>query len=165
MARRTNDELREVIRDFRRDQIIDVARRLFGERGTVDVSMDDIASTAGVARSTVYVYFANRDELVGACLRRMYQLLQGTIAEAFEREAVGERLEAVVRGLLEVIDDNPEFFRVAMATQASRSNVGVTVGAELAMIGMDMAQVLLDLVAQGSATATSGPWIPSRRPR
>lgn len=151
MPRRSTNELREVIRDFRRDQIVDVARRLFGERETVDVSMDDIASEAGVARSTVYVYFSNRDELVRACVSRMYQLLQESIVRA--RDGRGEvataRLRSVVRGLLERIDEDQEFFRLAIATQASHTNVGRAVDTELSLIGFDMAVLIEEVVVQG----------------
>jgi len=150
VARRSPDELKEMIRDFRREQIIDVAGRLFGERGTTEVPMEEIATEAGVARSTIYVYFSNRDELLRACLKQMYILLQEDVAKAFECEASpAERLRAVIRGLLERMDDNAAFFRLAMATQGSASNSGAALDAELAQIGLHMAGILENLVRQG----------------
>src|SRR6202453_4977297 len=106
VAGRAPDALKDVIRDFRRDQLIDTARRLFGERGSTDVSMDEIAAEAGVARSTVYVYFANRDELLRACVQGMHDQLLEDIAESWEVDAEpGHRLERLIEGMLERIFD------------------------------------------------------------
>src|ERR1700722_20374963 len=107
MARPKSEDLKEVIRDFRRDQVIDVAQRLFGARGTTEVSMDEIASEAGVARSTIYVYFANRDELLRACLKKMHDQLVTTIAETWDLEnSPIDRLRIVILGIFEQVDSN-----------------------------------------------------------
>ncbi len=149
-GRRTSDDLKEVIRDFRRDQVIDVARRLFGERGTTDVSMDEIAGEAGVARSTVYVYFANRGELLRACLQGMYAQLLEAIATTWEREdEPGRRLERLIEEMLAVVDDSPAFFRLALVAQGTPARDGEVVGSELALIGLDIARLLHDLVVDG----------------
>jgi len=151
MARGGSAELKAIIRDFRRDQIIDVARRLFGERGTTEVPMDEIANEAGVARSTLYVYFANRDELLRGCLQRMHTLLLDALVTSWERDADPfDRLHTLVVAMLERIDDNPAFFRLALATQGGPSAAATTVGAELDLIGLDVAGLIRELIEQGT---------------
>ncbi len=132
-----------------------MARRLFGERGTTVVSMDDIAAEAGVARSTVYVYFANRDELLRACLKGMHDQLLEDIADSWEQDAEpARRLERLIEGLLERIDDDPAFFRLALVTQGTVIQGGEAVGNELALISLNIARLIHDLYVDGVAAGT-----------
>ena len=158
MPRRAPDALKDVIRDFRRDQIMEEARRLFGERGTTDVSMDEIAAEAGVARSTVYVYFSNRDDLLRACVQSMYDRMTETIALIVSDDvSPPERLRGLILGLLERIDESPAFFRLAMATQATPGEGSAAVGGALMMIGLDMIRVLEELVVAARAAGDFRP--------
>ena len=158
MAPRTTDDLKEVIRDFRRDQVIDVARRLFGERGTTEVSMDEIAAQAGVARSTIYVYFANRDELLRTCLKRMHDQLLKAIAESWGSSTDPmDRLQVLIAGVFEQLDDSPAFLCLALSTQETASQDGAAVGSELALIGLNVAGLLAEVFEDGLAVGTFRP--------
>ena len=56
---------------MRRDQILDAANALFSERGYADVSIEDIASSAGVTRGLVHHYLGGRKEVYVALLERV----------------------------------------------------------------------------------------------
>jgi len=151
-TRRVGKALSEVIRDYRREQVLDVARRLFAERRSTDVSMDEIAAAAGVARSTLYVYFSGREELLQACLRQLAQQLDHDLEAAWALESgTAERLAAVVRGLLARVDDGPAFFAMVLAIQSSSGSEAAAVGAELSRIGLSVAGTISELVEQGIA--------------
>ena len=54
----------------RRDQILGSANALFAERGYDQVTIEDVAKTAGVARGLVHHYFGGRKEVYLALLER-----------------------------------------------------------------------------------------------
>jgi AcrR family transcriptional regulator len=113
--------------------------------------MDEIASEAGVARSTVYVYFANREELLRACLQRMHRQLLEAIALTWEHDAEPAfRLERLIEEMLARVDDSPAFFRLALVTQGTSSSEEA-VGTELSLIGLAIAGLIRDLVVEGVA--------------
>jgi TetR/AcrR family fatty acid metabolism transcriptional regulator len=150
VAGRVPDALRDVIRDFRREQIVDVARRLFGERRSTDISIEEIAAEAGVARSTVYVYFDNRNDLLGACLRGMHQQMEDELAIEFARDgSPSGRLRSLIRALLHQVDRDPAFFRLAIGSHGSRSDSAAALDADLQLISLAVAQVIDDVVADG----------------
>jgi len=55
----------------RRDQILDAANGLLAERGYEEVTVDQIAKAAGVARGLVHHYFGGRKEVYLALLERV----------------------------------------------------------------------------------------------
>ncbi len=54
----------------KRRQIIDGAREVFLSQGFDAASMNDIARAAGVSKGTLYVYFANKEELFEAIVEQ-----------------------------------------------------------------------------------------------
>lgn len=57
---------KEALAKFHRDNIINASEKLFLTKGIENTSMDDIASESGYSKATLYVYFKNKDEIVGA---------------------------------------------------------------------------------------------------
>lgn len=54
--------------DERRQQLLQVAMRLFSEKGFSGTTTKEIAQSAGVSEATVFKHFSNKDELYSAIL-------------------------------------------------------------------------------------------------
>jgi len=95
-------------------RILDAALELAAASGLRYLTMDDVATRAGVGRMTVYRRFGNRAALVDALAVRECRRCLDTIAASLEPEApVDERLAKLFTATLEVIREHPLLERLA----------------------------------------------------
>ncbi|MFM8894126.1 MAG: TetR/AcrR family transcriptional regulator, partial [Actinomycetales bacterium] len=66
----------------RREQLLDVGRRLFGQKGFEAVSVEEIASKAGVSKPVVYEHFGGKEGLYAVVVDREMTYLLVSISEA-----------------------------------------------------------------------------------
>src|SRR3954464_4139227 len=83
--------------DARREQILDCAVRLFGERPYASVSTTDIAREAGIARGLLNHYFGTKRDLYLEVVRSMVRVPANPVP-----------LQAPGRGIETVIDESVE---------------------------------------------------------
>ncbi|MGD1217787.1 MULTISPECIES: TetR/AcrR family transcriptional regulator [Streptomyces] len=97
----------------RRQQLIGVALELFSRRSPDEVSIDEIASAAGISRPLVYHYFPGKLSLYEAALQRASDDLAGRFVEPAEGP-LGARLLRVMRRFFDFVDDHGPGFAALM---------------------------------------------------
>ncbi|QCD55525.1 TetR/AcrR family transcriptional regulator [Streptomyces hawaiiensis] len=97
----------------RRQQLIGVALELFSRRSPDEVSIDEIASAAGISRPLVYHYFPGKLSLYEAALQRASDDLAGRFVEPHEGP-LGARLLRVMRRYFDFVDEHGPGFSALM---------------------------------------------------
>jgi len=96
-----------VPRPVRERQIVELAERLFAERGYARTSMEALARQAGVTKPVVYELFESKDGLFRACVDRAIERMANSIVEAFRSASEPEaRLRAGGLAFLRFARDN-----------------------------------------------------------
>jgi AcrR family transcriptional regulator len=102
----------------RRPLILDVAFRLFLERGYRGTSMEAIAQAAGVTKPVVYACFDSKAELFGALLDREEQRMFAQFGAAFASGAESHDLESMLvagfTAMLTAVSETPEAYRALL---------------------------------------------------
>ena len=135
-----------------RARILDAARGLFAAQGFDDVTVADIARTAGVARATVFNYFASKHALVDAITEEVLdyynRMLEAALNDAHSPTPM------LLRGIFDVMGEGIEGvqqFYKSIFREIAKMQVGLDEGGaashtrELAVVR------LAELMARGQA--------------
>lgn len=102
-------------RSVHRENIVSAASTLFMERGIAATSMDDIAKAAGYSKATLYVYFENKEEIVGILVLNSMKKLYDYISSALiQHETTKARYDFICRGLVQYQEEFPFYFKMVL---------------------------------------------------
>lgn len=152
----------------RREQLLDVGRHLFAEKGFEAVSVEEIAAKADVSKPVVYEHFGGKEGLYAVVVDREMAYLLDSMIKALgdHEEDVSARvlLERAGLALFDYIEQYPDGFRILVRdTPAARDpdagGVGFT--GTFATVIVDVAAKVTDLLEdQFRAHKLNPKWAP-----
>jgi AcrR family transcriptional regulator len=165
----------------RREQLLDVGRRLFAEKGFEGTSVEEIAARAQVSKPVVYEHFGGKEGLYAVVVDREIAVLLDAITGALLSEGRPRLLlERAALALLDYIESSTDGFRILVRDSPVAQSTGTfaslisdiasqvehILAAEFKRRGLDprnapmYAQMLVGMVA-----LTGQWWLDSRRPK
>ena len=165
----------------RREQLLDVSRSLFAEKGFDATSVEEIASRASVSKPVVYEHFGGKEGIYAVVVDREMQRLMDQIITALDDGShPRELLEQAACALLDYIEGSTDGFRILVRDSPVASSSGTfssllndiasqvehILGLHFAKQGYD--RKLAALYAQalvGMVALTGQWWLEARKPK
>ena len=115
----------------RREQLVEISRALFAERGLDGTSIEEIAARAGVSKPVVYEHFGGKEGLYAVVVDREVRRLLGMMQDSLDAEHPRVLLEQAAFALLDYIEAEPDGFRILVRD----SPIGSATGSFVSIIG------------------------------
>ena len=135
-----------------RVRIIEAAQALFGEHGSSEVTMAEVAEQAGVSRATVFNQFGSKHGLVEAVTEGVFAGYQEILENALAARATP--VPVLLRALFEVmgvgIENDRRFYR-AVFREIARVNLGLEEGGVAQQAHRSSIESLIHLLTRGQA--------------
>ncbi|MCX4640672.1 TetR/AcrR family transcriptional regulator [Streptomyces sp. RPA4-5] len=164
----------------RREQLLDIGRTLFAERGYEGTSVEEIAAKAGVSKPVVYEHFGGKEGLYAVVVDREMRQLLDMVTGALTAGHPRELLEQAAFALLDYIETFTDGFRILVRDSPVAQSTGTfaslisdiatqvedILGLEFKARGFDpklapmYAQALVGMVA-----LTGQWWVDTRKPK
>ncbi|MGC9516233.1 MAG: TetR/AcrR family transcriptional regulator [Methanomicrobiales archaeon] len=100
-------------RKQRQNDIINATRELLADKDFDDVSMDEIAREIGLGKSTLYLYFKNKESLYFAVVLRGIRIWAETVKNEVKKGETGlEKLKLYLNANNNFSNEYPDYFRL-----------------------------------------------------
>ncbi|MEU5973961.1 TetR/AcrR family transcriptional regulator [Streptomyces sp. NPDC047315] len=164
----------------RREQLLDIGRALFADKGFEGTSVEEIAAKAGVSKPVVYEHFGGKEGLYAVVVDREMRQLLDMVTGALTAGHPRELLEQAAFALLDYIERYTDGFRILVRDSPVAQSTGTfaslisdiatqvedILGMEFKNRGFD--PKLAPLYAQalvGMVALTGQWWLDARRPK
>jgi AcrR family transcriptional regulator len=96
-----------------RAELVRAGRTLFSREGIYEARVEDLAQLAGIGKGTLYLYFANKQDLVQAVVEGGFRELEKRLDAGSARSAsLPELVDALVEEYTEFFELNPDLLRI-----------------------------------------------------
>lgn len=113
----------ELARAARREEILDAARTVFGQRGFRGTTIADIAEAAGIALGTIYLYFPSKEDVFAALNQRLQKIISDAVSQATEGGTLEETTRERVANVFAACGGNRDLVRLVVLNTDPESAV------------------------------------------
>ncbi len=106
-----------MLKESRRQQILDAAKSVFAERGYHAANISHIIAACDIARGTFYLYFKSKREIFETLLTDFVTVVQDRVQRVDEtvgQEGIARQLRDNVTGVLDAFASNPELTQIVL---------------------------------------------------
>lgn len=96
----------------RREEILDVAMKLFAEKGYHNTTLDEVAEALGITKAALYYYVRNKGEIIRAIMNRSIERMNKAIALGESNMSPQARLHEFIRYHVIFAAENKEDARI-----------------------------------------------------
>ena len=141
---------RQKLAKFHQDLILDTAKEFFETKGLQQTSMLDIAKAGGYSKSTLYKYFAGKDDIYNHIVLRSCLLQKQEIAGIISKELPfkGTFME-ICRVYSTIQEEHPIYFETMIGTQEAAADEQDAVLEQMRQTGEEIGAMIVDSIHKG----------------
>lgn len=142
-----------------RRALLDSAYELIDEAGTAEIALAEVALSAGVGRTTLYDYFADRDDLIAALVEdELPHVIAGIIESVDDGQSIRHQLGELVARTVEFVSTD-RVYGVILHREVGRMSLEAQ--ERIRESHADLSSRMAALYAQGVAQGTFDPLPPA----